>query len=80
MRAIMLPIATSIIQVISEIGMGNTRISSAFDSFLEALGSTILEEASKLYEQLLKEQVDTIITDYVCDKNLSMLLTTPHHK
>jgi hypothetical protein len=34
---------------------------SSFDSFLEALGSTILEEASKLYEQLLKEQVDTII-------------------
>ena len=53
---------------------------SSFDSFLEALGSTILEEVSKLYEQLLKEQVDTIITDYVCDKNPSMLLTTPHHK
>lgn len=53
---------------------------SSFDSILEARGSTILEEANKLYQQLLKEQVDTIITDYVCDKNPSMLLTTPHHK
>jgi hypothetical protein len=53
---------------------------SSFDSFLAALGSTTLEEASKLYEQLLKEQVHIIITDYVCDKNPSMLLTTPHHK
>jgi DNA-binding CsgD family transcriptional regulator len=46
------------------------------DSFFKALESTILEDANELYEQLLKEQVNTIIADYA-SRNLSPSPTTP---
>lgn len=50
---------------------------NSYDSFLKALESTILEDANKLYEQLLKEQVNTIIADYASNRNLSLSSTTP---
>jgi hypothetical protein len=46
------------------------------DSFFKALKLVLLEDADKLYEQLLKEQVDTIISRYTSDKNSSLLPTT----
>jgi hypothetical protein len=42
---------------------------NSYDSFFKALGTTILEDADKLYEQLLKEQLNAIITNYASDRN-----------
>jgi hypothetical protein len=42
---------------------------NSYDSFFKALESTILEDADKLYEQLLKEQLNAIITNYASDRN-----------
>jgi len=48
---------------------------NSYDSFFEALKSTLLQDADKLYEQLLKEQVNSIIADYGSEKNSSLLPT-----
>jgi hypothetical protein len=37
---------------------------NSYDSFFEALKTILLEDADKLYEQLLKEQVNSIISGY----------------
>jgi hypothetical protein len=50
---------------------------NSYDPFFKALESTILEDANKLYERLLKEQVNTIITDFASDKNASLSSTAP---
>ena len=39
------------------------------DSFFKALESTIIEDADKLYEQLLKKELNTIITNYFSDRS-----------
>ena len=57
----MLPIVESVIQVISE--------TSSDDSFFKALESMIIEDADKLYEQLLKKELNTIITNYFSDRS-----------
>jgi DNA-binding CsgD family transcriptional regulator len=49
---------------------------NSYDSFFEALESMLLEDADKLYEQLLKEQVNTIISSYASDKSSSLISTT----
>jgi hypothetical protein len=41
---------------------------NSYDSFFKALESTILEDANELYQQLLREQVNTIITDYASNE------------
>jgi hypothetical protein len=45
---------------------------NSFDSFFEAFKSAYLEDADKLYEQLLKEQTITIVSNYTSDKSLSL--------
>ena len=39
------------------------------DSFFKALESTIIEDADKLYEQILKEELNTIIANYFSNKS-----------
>ena len=39
------------------------------DSFFKALESMIIEDADKLYEQLLKKELNTIITNYFSDRS-----------
>lgn len=46
---------------------------NSYDSFFEVLKSMLLENADNLYEQLLKEQTDTIISDYASDKSSSLM-------
>jgi hypothetical protein len=46
---------------------------SSYDPFFEALKSTLLQDANKLYEQLLKERTATIISSYGSDWKLSLL-------
>jgi hypothetical protein len=46
---------------------------NSYDPFFEALKSTLLQDANKLYEQLLKEQTATIISSYGSDWKLSLL-------
>lgn len=48
---------------------------NSYDPFFEALKSILLEDAHKLYEQLLKEQVNSIIADYTSNRNSSLLPT-----
>lgn len=50
---------------------------NSYDSFFKALESTILEDANELYEQLLREQVNTIIADFVSNGNSLILPTSP---
>jgi hypothetical protein len=50
---------------------------NSYDSFFKALASTILEDANELYEQLLREQVNTIIADYASNGNSLILPTSP---
>lgn len=45
---------------------------ASYDSFFEALKSMLLEDADKLYEQILKEQGNSIIADYGSEKNSSI--------
>jgi hypothetical protein len=47
------------------------------DSFIKTLESTILEDANELYERLLKEQVNIIITNYVSNGDRSKLPIIP---
>jgi hypothetical protein len=49
---------------------------NSYDSFFEALKSMLLDDADKLYEQLLKEQTDTIISSYASDESSSLISTT----
>lgn len=49
---------------------------SSYNSFFEALKSMLLMEADKLYEQLLKEQVNSIISDYASNRDSSLPPTT----
>lgn len=49
---------------------------NSYDSFFEALKSMLLEDADKLYEQLLKEQVNSIITDRAFNSDSSLPPTT----
>jgi hypothetical protein len=46
---------------------------NSYDPFFEALKSTLLQDANKLYEELLKEQTATIISSYGSDWKLSYL-------
>jgi hypothetical protein len=46
---------------------------NSYDPFFEALKSTLLQDANKLYEQLLKEQTATIISSYGSNWKLSLL-------
>jgi hypothetical protein len=46
---------------------------NSYDPFFEALKSTLLQDANKLYERLLKEQTTTIISSYGSDWKLSLL-------
>jgi hypothetical protein len=46
---------------------------NSYDPFFEALKSTLLQDANKLYEQLLKEQTATIISSYGSNRKLSLL-------
>ena len=50
---------------------------NSYDSFFKALESTILEDTNELYGQLLREQVNTIITDYASNGNSLILPTSP---
>jgi len=50
---------------------------NSYDSFFKAPESTILEDANELYEQLLREQVNTTIADYVSNGNSLILPTSP---
>jgi transposase len=43
------------------------------DSFFEALKSTVLDDADKLYQQLLKEETNTIISNYACYRSSSLI-------
>jgi hypothetical protein len=47
------------------------------DTFLEALQSMIVEDANMLYEQLLKQQVNQVTTNYVSNRQSQLLSTTP---
>lgn len=49
---------------------------NSYDSFFEALKSMLLENADKLYEQLLKEQVNSNISDYTLNNDSSSPPTT----
>ena len=49
---------------------------NSYDSFFEVLKSTLLEDSDKLYAQLLKEQTDIIISNYVSDKSSSLMPKT----
>jgi hypothetical protein len=49
---------------------------NSYDSYFEAMQSTILEDADKLYERLLNEQVNTTVANYA-NRNPSLLPTTP---
>jgi hypothetical protein len=46
---------------------------NSYDTFFEALKSTLLQDANKLYEELLKEQTATIISSYGSNRKLSFL-------
>lgn len=46
---------------------------NSYDPFFEALKSTLLQDANKLYEQLVKEQTATIISSYGSDWKFSLL-------
>lgn len=48
----------------------------SYNSFFETLKSILLEDADKLYEQLLKEQVNTIISDYASNRYSPLPPTT----
>lgn len=48
-----------------------------YDSFFKVLEPTIVEDANELYEQLLREQVNTIIADFVSNGNSLILPTSP---
>ena len=49
---------------------------NSHDSFFEALKTILLEDADKLYEQLLKEQVNSIISGYASNRDS---LLPPYH-
>jgi hypothetical protein len=49
---------------------------NSYDLFFKAPESTILEDANELYEQLLREQVNTTIADYASDRNSPVLPTS----
>ena len=49
---------------------------NSYDSFFEALKSMLLQNADKLYEQLLKEQVNSNISDYTLNNDSSSPPTT----
>jgi len=68
-------ITVNITQVIPLTVNTNTSLNS-YNSFFEALKSMLLENAHKLYKQLLKEEVNTIISRYASDKSSSLLPTT----
>jgi transposase len=51
---------------------GKNRFTSN-DSFFEALKSTLLDDADKLYQQLLKEETNTIISNYACYRSSSLI-------
>lgn len=55
----------------NESGEYSHRLNS-YDSFFKAL-----EDANELYEQLLREQVNTIIADFVSNGNSLILPTSP---
>ena len=42
---------------------------NSFDTYFEALKSGLLEDSNKLYEQLLKEQTNKIVSDYAFKKS-----------
>jgi hypothetical protein len=46
---------------------------NSYDPFFEALKSTLLQDANKLYEEFLKEQTATIISSYGSNRKLSLL-------
>ena len=43
------------------------------DSFFETLKSTLLDDADKLYQQLWKEETNTIISNYACYRSSSLI-------
>ena len=49
---------------------------NSYDSFFEALKTILLEDAERLYEQLLKEQVNSIISGYASNRDS---LLPPYH-
>jgi transposase len=51
---------------------GRNRFTS-YDSFFEALKSTLLTDADKLYQQLLKEETNTIISNYASYRSSSLI-------
>jgi transposase len=51
---------------------GRNRFTS-YDSFFGALKSTLLDDADKLYQQLLKEETNTIISNYASYRSSSLI-------
>jgi hypothetical protein len=46
---------------------------ASYDSFFESLKSTLLADADKLYQQLLKEKTNTIVSNYASYRSSSLI-------